>query len=159
MSELCKYVDVCIVNEEDAKDVFGITAENTDLNGGKLDKKDYLSVAMQLVERFGFEKVAITLRTSFSANDNKWAGILYDGEYFNFSKEYSLHIVDRIGGGDSFAGGLIYALLQGMEPQEVIEFAVAASALKHSIEGDFNRVSVGEVLKLTEGNFSGRVQR
>ena len=159
MTKLCQYVDVCISNEEDAKDVFGIEAENTDVYEGKLNKDGYRSVAKQLADKFGFEKVAITLRTSLSASDNDWAGMLYDGATCYFSKEYHLHIVDRVGGGDSFGGGLIYALLSGKEPQAAIEFAVAASALKHSIEGDFNRVSVAEVEKLAGGDGSGRVQR
>lgn len=159
MTKLCKYVDVCISNEEDAKDVFGIEAENTDIYGGRLNKEGYQSVARQLAEKFGFEKMAITLRTSLSASDNDWAGMIFDGKDCYFSKEYHLHIVDRVGGGDSFGSGLIYALLSGKEPQSAIEFAVAASALKHSIEGDFNRVSVTEVEKLADGDGSGRVQR
>ena len=159
MTKLCEYVDVCISNEEDAKDVFGIEAENTDIYGGKLDKEGYKSVAKQLMDTFNFEKVAITLRSSISANDNDWAGMLYDGENYCFSKEYHLHIVDRVGGGDSFGGGLIYSLLSGKDSQSAIEFAVAASALKHSIEGDYNRVTVSEVEKLAGGDASGRVQR
>ena len=159
MTELCKYVDVCISNEEDAKDVFGIEAENTDIYGGKLNKEGYKSVAKQLADKFGFEKVAITLRSSISASDNDWAAMLYDGENYCFSKEYHLRIVDRVGGGDSFGGGLIYALLSGKDTQSAIEFAVAASALKHSIEGDFNRIGVNEVEKLAGGDGSGRVQR
>ncbi|MBR3960737.1 MAG: sugar kinase [Clostridia bacterium] len=159
MTELCKYVDVCISNEEDAKDVFGIEAEGTDIYGGKLNHEGYKSVAKQLADKFGFEKVAITLRSSISANDNDWAGMLYDGENYCFSKSYHLHIVDRVGGGDSFGGGLIYALLSGKSTQDAIEFAVAASALKHSIEHDYNLVNVGEVEKLAGGDASGRVQR
>lgn len=159
MTDLCQYVDVCISNEEDAKDVFGIEAENTDIYGGKLNKEGYKSVAKQLADKFGFEKVAITLRTSISASDNDWAAMLYDGENYCFSKEYHLHIVDRIGGGDSFGGGLIYALLSGKNTQDAVEFAVAASALKHSIEGDYNLVTVSEVEKLAGGDGSGRVQR
>ncbi len=159
MTALCRYVDVCIANEEDAKDVFGIEAEGSDITGGKLNKEGYRSVAGQLAGRFGFSHVAITLRTSLSASDNNWAGMLYDGKESCFSREYRLHIVDRVGGGDSFGGGLIYALRRGMAPQEAIEFAVAASALKHSVEGDFNRVSVAEVEKLAGGDASGRVQR
>lgn len=159
MTKLCEYVDVCISNEEDAKDVFGIEAENTDIYGGKLNKEGYKSVAKQLMDRFNFEKVAITLRTSISASDNDWAGMLYDGENYCFSKEYHLHIVDRVGGGDSFGGGLIYAILSGKDTQQAVEFAVAASALKHSIEGDYNRVTVAEVEKLAGGDASGRVQR
>ena len=159
MTEFCKYVDVCISNEEGAKDVFGIEAENTDIYGGKLNKEGYKSVAKQLADKFGFEKVAITLRSSISASDNDWAGMLYDGEDYYFSKEYHLHIVDRVGGGDSFGGGLIYALLNGKSSKDAIEFAVAASALKHSVEGDYKRVSVSEVEKLAGGDGSGRVQR
>ena len=159
MTKLCKYVDVCIANEEDAKDVFGIEAENTDIYGGKLNHEGYISVAKKLKDTFGFEKVAITLRTSISASDNDWAGMLYNGEKAFFSKSYSLRIVDRVGGGDSFGAGLIYALLSGKSEQETIEFAVAASALKHSVEGDYNRVSVAEVEKLAGGDGSGRVVR
>ena len=159
MTELCRYVDVCISNEEDAKDVFGIEAEGSDIYGGKLNHEGYKSVAKQLKDKFGFEKVAITLRTSLSANDNDWAGMLYDGEDFFFSKSYHLHIVDRVGGGDSFGAGLIYSLLSGKSSAAAIEFAVAASALKHSVEGDYNRVTVAEVEKLAGGDGSGRVQR
>lgn len=159
MDALCKYVNVCIANEEDAADVFGIRAEGTDVTGGKVNHEGYKEVAAKLQERFGFKTVAITLRTSISANDNQWAAMLYEnGEYY-FSKSYNMHIVDRVGGGDSFGGGLIYASLQNMDSQKKIEFAVAASCLKHSIEGDFNMVSVDEVLKLAEGDGSGRVQR
>ncbi len=159
MTDLCQYVDVCISNEEDAKDVFGIEAEDTDIYGGKLNKDGYKSVARQLADKFGFEKVAITLRTSISASDNDWAAMLYDGKEYCFSKEYHLHITDRVGGGDSFGGGLIYALLNGKGTQDAVEFAVAASALKHSIEGDYNLVTVDEVEKLAGGDASGRVQR
>lgn len=159
MSQLMPYVDVCIANEEDAADVFGIHAANTDVSGGKLNHEGYISVAKQLVERFGLKKVAITLRSSISANDNDWAGMLYDTENAYFSKTYHIHIVDRVGGGDSFAGGLIYSLLSGYDCQKAIDFAVAASCLKHSIEHDFNMVSVAEVSSLAAGNASGRVQR
>ncbi|MBO4411774.1 MAG: sugar kinase, partial [Lachnospiraceae bacterium] len=159
MAKLMKYVDVCIANEEDASDVFGIKAEHTDLTAGKLDKDAYRSVAKQLKDRFGFKQVAITLRTSISASDNLWAGMLFDGENYFFSKQYAVHIVDRVGGGDSFGGGLIYSMLNGFDPQKTIDFAVAASCLKHSIEFDFNMVSVQEVLALAGGDGSGRVQR
>ena len=159
MGELCKYVDVCIANEQDADDVFGIKAGNTDVTTGKVNHEGYKDVAKQLAERFGFKKVAITLRSSISANDNNWAGMLYDGKEFCFSRSYPVHIVDRVGGGDSFGGGLIYASLEGYSSQETIEFAVAASCLKHSIEGDYNMVSVDEVKKLAGGDASGRVQR
>ena len=159
MGELCKYVDVCIANEEDAKDVFGIAAENTDLNAGKVDQQGYISVARQLTERFGFKKVAITLRGSISASDNDWAGMLYSDGKACFSPTYRVHIVDRVGGGDSFGGGLIYALLSDYDDQKAINFAVAASCLKHSVEHDFNLMSVAEVESLAGGNASGRVQR
>ena len=159
MGELCKYVDYCIANEEDAKDVFGIEADNTDIYGGKLDRDGYISVAKKLTDRFGFKGVAITLRESISANDNNWSGMLYTGGVAYFSKKYAIHIVDRVGGGDSFGGGLIYSLLNGADPQKAIEFAVAASCLKHSIEGDYNMMSVAEVENLAGGDSSGRVQR
>lgn len=159
MGELCQYVDVCISNEEDASDVFGIKAAGTDVTAGQVNHEGYRDVAKQLADRFGFSKVAITLRTSISANDNKWAAMLYDGNECYFSKQYTMHIVDRVGGGDSFGGGLIYACLQDMGSQDIIEFAIAASCLKHSIEGDFNQVSVDEVKKLAGGDASGRVQR
>lgn len=159
MGELCNYVDYCIANEEDAKDVFGIEADDTDINSGKLNRDGYVSVAKKLTEKFGFKGVAITLRESISANDNNWSAMLYtSGEAF-FSKKYAMHIVDRVGGGDSFGGGLIYALLNGFDAQKAIEFAVAASCLKHSIEGDYNMVTVDEVEKLAGGDASGRVQR
>lgn len=112
-----------------------------------------------LANKFGFEKVAITLRSSISANDDDWAAMLYDGEKCYFSRSYHLHIVDRVGGGDSFGAGLIYALISAKDTQSAVEFAVAASALKHSVEGDFNRISVSEVEKLACGDDSGRVQR
>lgn len=159
MAELCQYVDVCIANEEDAADVFGIKAANTDVTTGTVNREGYKDVAKQLADRFGFEKVAITLRESLSANDNNWSGMLYDGKDYYFSKKYKMHIVDRVGGGDSFGGGLICATLNGFDSQQTIEFAVAASCLKHSIEGDFNMVSMDEVLKLAGGDASGRVQR
>lgn len=159
MGEVCKYVDYCIANEEDAKDVFGIEADNTDINTGKLDRNGYISVAKKLTERFNFKGVAITLRESLSANDNNWSAMLYTNGEAVFSKKYAMHIVDRVGGGDSFGGGLIYSLLNGYDAQKAIEFAVAASCLKHSIEGDYNMVSVPEVEALAKGNASGRVQR
>lgn len=161
MEKLVPYVDVLIANEADAADVFGIVGKGSDVERGRLDKAGYVSVAEQLIARFGCKKVAITLRTSLSAFDNLWAGMLYDAKAKKpvFSTEYKLHIVDRVGGGDSFGGGLIYALATGRGPQASIDFAVAASALKHSIEHDFNLVSVAEVEALAAGNGTGRVQR
>ena len=159
MSEICKYVDICVANEEDAYDVFGIEAEGSDVRGGVLSAEGYKSVAKQLLDRFSFKLAAITLRSSYSASDNGWAAMLYDGSEFHFSKEYKIHIVDRVGGGDSFCGGLIHGLLQGYSARDALEFAVAASCLKQTIEGDFNMVSVDEVKKLAGGDSSGRVQR
>lgn len=159
MGELMPYVDVCIANEEDAEKVFGIKADNTDIINGKLSHEGYRRVAELLQSRFGFKKVAITLRESISASDNNWAAMLFDGNEFFFSKNYAIHIVDRVGGGDSFGAGLIYALLNDYSPQDTIEFAVAASCLKHSVEGDFNQVTLAEVTALMKGDGSGRVQR
>lgn len=159
MTEICKYVDVCIANEEDAADVFGIKASNTDVTQGEVNREGYKEVAKELKDRFGFSAVAITLRESLSANDNNWSAMLYKNDEYYFSKKYSMHIVDRVGGGDSFGAGLIAATLMGYEPQETIEFAVAASCLKHTIEGDFNMVTVDEVKKLAGGDGSGRVRR
>ena len=159
MGELMPYVDVCIANEEDAKDVFGIESQRSDINAGKLDREGYVSVARQLVQRFGLKKAAITLRGSISASDNDWGAMLYGEGGACFSPTYRVHIVDRVGGGDSFGGGLIYALLSGYDDQRAVEFAAAASCLKHSIEHDFNLVSVAEVEALAAGNASGRVQR
>ncbi len=159
MTKLCEYIDYCIANEEDAKDVFDIEAENTDIYSGKIDREGYISVAKQLTDRFNFKGVAITLRESISANDNNWSAMLYTNGEAYFSKKYAMHIVDRVGGGDSFGGGLIYSLINDFDSQKAIEFAVAASCLKHSIEGDYNLVSAKEVETLAGGNASGRVQR
>lgn len=159
MAELMPYVDVCIANEEDASDVFGIKAADTDVASGKVNHEGYKDVARQLKERFDFKYVAITLRSSISANDNDWAAMLYDGNDYYFSRQYRMHIVDRVGGGDSFGAGLIYSMLENKAPQDIIEFAVAASCLKHSVEGDYNMMSVSEVESLAGGNASGRVQR
>ena len=161
MTDLCQYVDVCISNEEDAKDVFGIEAEATDIYAGEINREGYKSVAKQLADKFHFEKVAITLRESHNASENGWSAMLYDvaSNEYCFSKKYELKIIDRVGGGDSFGGGLIYSLLTGKSTQEAVEFAVAASALKHSIEGDYNMMTVSEVEKLAGGDGSGRIQR
>jgi 2-dehydro-3-deoxygluconokinase len=159
MATLMPYVDLCIANEEDAADVFDIHAQNTSVTSGKLNHDGYKEVASALIDRFHFKKVAITLRESISADDNNWAAMYCCDSNFYFSRKYPVHIVDRVGGGDSFAAGLIFSVLKGMNPQESIEFATAASCLKHSIEGDFNQVSVDEVLKLASGDASGRVQR
>ena len=160
MSALMVYVDLIIANEEDAETVFGIKAAETDITSGELDRAGYQDVARQLMDRFeNVSRVAITLRESISASVNGWSGMLYDGKDYCFSNKYTINIVDRVGGGDSFGAGLIYALLSGKDTQESIDFAAAASCLKHTIEGDFNLVSVGEVEALAGGDGSGRVQR
>jgi 2-dehydro-3-deoxygluconokinase len=159
MTELMKYVDVCIANEEDAEKVFGICADGSDVTEGKLSHEGYQKVAQELLDRFRLEKVAITLRGSISASDNTWGAMLYDGRLYYFSRNYNIHIVDRVGGGDSFGAGLIYAMINSYGMQDTIEFATAASCLKHSIEGDFSHVTLKEVEKVMKGNVSGRVQR
>lgn len=159
MGEIVKYCDLVIANEEDAEKVFGIKATGTDISTGKLSDEGYKEVASKLTERFGLKYAAITLRESHSASDNGWSAMLYDGKAFYKSKKYEMHIVDRVGGGDSFGGGLIYGLTSGMSAQDALEFAVAASCLKHTVEGDFNMVSKEEVLALAKGDASGRVQR
>ena len=159
MTSLAPYIDLCIANEEDAKDVFGIEAENSDITNGKLDRDGYISVARKMQEKFNFSAVAISLRESRSASDNDLSGMLYTNGRAYFGSKYSMHIVDRVGGGDSFGAGLIYSLITEKSPEYAVEFAVAASCLKHSIEGDFNMVSTAEVESLMKGNASGRVQR
>ncbi len=159
MKTLMPYVNVCIANEEDADKVLGIKAEGTDVDLGTLHHEAYKKVAAKLKNTYGFDYVAITLRTSISANDNEWAGMLFDGADYHFSRSYDIRIWDRIGGGDSFAGGLIYALSNQFESKKAIDFAVAASCLKHSVQGDYNRVSLAEVLSLMAGDTTGRVQR
>ncbi|QDR82833.1 sugar kinase [Sporomusa termitida] len=159
MAQFMPYVDVCIANEEDAEKVFGIKADNTDITGGKLSHEGYKDVATKLKERFGFKAVAITLRGSISASDNNWAAMLYKDNEFYFSRNYAVHIIDRVGGGDSFGGGLVHALINNYSNSDALEFAVAASCLKHTIEGDHNHVTVSEVKALMGGDGSGRVQR
>ena len=159
MTELVQYTDVIIANEEDCADVFGIRAATTDVHKGELDVDHYRQVAAEVLKLSQASMVAITLRESLSASDNNWSAMLYDGEKFLLSKKYTLHIVDRVGGGDSFGAGLIHCLAGGKQPAEALEFAVAASALKHTIPGDFNLVTEAEVLSVAQGNTSGRVQR
>ncbi len=159
MTELMEYVDVCIGNEEDADKVFGIRAENTDISKGEINHEGYEEVAKKIIDTFDVKIVASTLRESYSASDNGWSAILNDGKKSYLSKKYDLRIVDRVGGGDSFASGLIYGLVMGNPLDEALEFAVAASALKHTIPGDTNHVSKEEVLALVGGDGSGRVQR
>jgi len=159
MTELVKYCDLIIANEEDAEKVFGIKAAESEITEGKLSDDGYKMVAKELYDRFNPKYVAITLRESYSASDNGWSGMLFDGRNYYKSKKYDIHIVDRVGGGDSFGGGLIYGLASGMDNQSALEFAVAASCLKHTVEGDFNAMSVEEVITLMKGDASGRVQR
>lgn len=162
MPELVKYCDVAIGNEEDAEKVLGISAPDTDVTSGTINAQKYKSVVEEMVKKYpNLKKVAITLRGSISASHNTWAAVLYDGKEMYQSPQYDITpIVDRVGGGDSFMGGLIYGLLTYKEDlQSALNFAVAASCLKHTIHGDFNLVSVDEVLKLMGGDASGRVSR
>ncbi|MDD3387393.1 MAG: sugar kinase [Prevotella sp.] len=159
MRPLMQYVDVCIGNEEDAQLCLGFKPD-ADVEGGKTDASGYYGIFQGMMREFGFKYVVSTLRESFSASHNGWKALIYDGKEFYESKRYDIEpIIDRVGGGDSFAGGLIHGLLTKPTQGEALEFAVAASALKHTIPGDFNLVSVEEVESLASGNASGRVQR
>lgn len=159
MTGLCEYTDVCIVNREHARYVLGIEADDTQGTSDGMDFEGCKSVAEKLADRYGFEKVAVTLRSSVSADDNVFAAMLYDGTEYCLSDKYRLHMVDRVGGGDAFAAGLIYAVMKGKSCRDSVEFAAAAAALKHSIEGDFNRVTADEVERLVRGGDAGRIQR
>ena len=159
MRPLMQYVDVCIGNEEDAELCLGFKPD-ADVESGKTDAAGYERIFQQMRETFGFKYVVSTLRESFSATHNGWKALIYDGREFYQSKRYDiLPIIDRVGGGDAFAGGLIHGLLTKATQGEALEFAVAASALKHTINGDFNLVSADEVESLAGGNANGRVQR
>lgn len=160
MTKLMKYVDVLVGNEEDAEKVFGITAgEFPKKHFQNIDTETYKSITKQLMEKFNLEYVALTLRESISADRNLWSGILYDGENHYLSKKYDINIVDRLGGGDSFAAGLIFGILSNYDIQKVIDFAVGASCLKHTIQYDFNLSTVDEVESLISGDVAGRIQR
>jgi len=160
MTKVMEHVDVAIANEEDAEMVFGIKAGESDVQAGKLDAAKYQSVGEQLMKHFSsLKKVAITLRESISASDNNWSAVLWDGKRFFRSQKYAVRVVDRVGGGDAFGAGLIFSLLTGKGDQEALDFAVAASCLKHTIPGDFNCVSLTEVESLMKEGGSGRVQR
>ena len=159
MSELMKYVDVCIGNEEDADKCLGFVPSGSNVTGGKLNLDGYKEIFKEMKQKFGFKYIATSLRESHSASDNGWSGLLYDGKEFYSSRHYEIRIVDRVGGGDSFAAGLIHCLLNGESAQTAIDFAVGASALKQTIPGDYNMVSLEEVNKLIKGDASGRVQR
>ena len=160
MTQLMESVDVLFTNEEEASKVFGISATDTDISAGKLNVEGYDDVARQLLERFHLRYAVITLRESFSATVNDWSGMFYDGTQFYRSRKYHIdHIVDRIGGGDAFSGGFIYGIQTGMDPQDTVEFAAAASCLKHTIQRDFNLATLNEVMALMHGEGSGRIQR
>ena len=159
MSELMPYVDVFFSNVDQVGDVLGIFPEETGQPEEQEEARRQISVARQLVRRYGLQKVAFTNRKSFSATENGWSGMLYSGDKAYFSKDYRITIVDRVGGGDSFAGGLIYSLRRGDGEQAAIEFAVAASCLKHTIEQDYDLVSVEEVEALVRGSGDGRIRR
>lgn len=159
MKPLMKYVDVCIGNEEDAELCLGYKPE-ADVTAGKTDAEGYKGIFKGMMKEFGFKYVVSTLRESFSATHNGWKAMIYDGEEFYNSKRYDIDpIIDRVGGGDSFAGGLVYGMITKATQGEALEFAVAASALKHTINGDYNLVTVKEVEKLAGGDASGRVAR
>lgn len=161
MTQLMPYVDVCVANEEDADKVLGIRPHNNDVESGKLNKLGYEFVAKEICDKFGCKYVAITFRESYSASVNGWSAMLYDATKSKafFSRKYDIQIVDRVGGGDSFTAGMIYALMTGKSNQEAVEFATAASCLKHTMEGDYNRTAVEDVENLIRNGGSGRVQR
>lgn len=156
---LMEYVDVCITNPGDVKDLFNIVSDKSDFDLKNPDNEGAQSVALKLMKKFPIEKTAFTLRTNLSASDNDFAALICSDGKCYFSRKYRMHIADRVGGGDSFAAGLIYSLLDNKQLQDAVEFATAASVLKHSIEGDFNRVSVEETERVACGDGSGRVQR
>jgi len=159
MTKLCKYVDVCIGNEEDADTTLGFKAKDTDVTKGELNLEGFKDVFKQMRDKFGFKYIASSLRESHSASDNGWSALLYDGNEFYHTRKYEVRIVDRVGSGDSFASGLIYGLVTGMPMKDAAEFGVAASALKHTIPGDLNHAALNEVKDLMKGDASGRVQR
>ena len=160
MTRLLKYVDHLIANEEDAEKVLGIKAEDSDVTGGRLSREGYVGVARTLMAKFpNLKTVAITLRRSITASDNIWGAMLFDGRKAYFSRDYNVHIVDRVGAGDSFAAGLLYALGNRFGAQRAVDYAAAASCLKHTIERDVNLSTVAEIERLAQGDGSGRVQR
>lgn len=159
MTKLCQYVDVCIGNEEDADTTLGFKAAHTDVTKGELNLDGFKDVFKQMKDKFGFKFIASSLRESYSASDNGWSALVYDGTDFHHTKKYNVRIVDRVGSGDSFASGLIYGLVTGMSMKDAAEFGVAASALKHTIPGDLNHATLSDVKELVGGDGSGRVQR
>ena len=162
MTNLMQYVDVCIGNEEDAEKVLGFKPGNTDVTSGELELAGYVDIFNQMADKFGFKYIISSLRESHSASNNDWSACIMDGqtrEFYHSRKYHIAPIVDRVGGGDSFAGGLICGLADGKDMKAALEFAVAASALKHTIPGDFNLVTRADVETLAGGDGSGRVQR
>jgi len=159
MTELCQFVDVCIGNEEDADTCLGFKAAHTDVTKGELNLDGFKDVFNQMQAKFNFKFIASSLRESYSASDNGWSALVYDGKAFHHTKKYNVRIVDRVGSGDSFASGLIYGLVTGMSTVDAAEFGVAASALKHTIPGDLNHATLSDVKELMKGDGSGRVQR
>ena len=161
MKPLVKYVDVCICNEEDAEKVLGIKTAGTNVDAGELNDANYVRTAELIYSYYGCKYIATTLRQSFSASRNRWRAMLYEAETAEsyFSREYDIHLVDRVGGGDSFSAGLIYALVKGERGQDAIEFATAASCLKQTIEGDYNRSTLADVVDLIKTGESGRIKR
>lgn len=159
MTELCKYVDVCIGNEEDAETTLGFKPAHSDITKGELNLDGYKDIIRQMKEKFGFKYIASSLRESYSASDNGWSALVSDGNEFYHTRRYEVRIVDRVGSGDSFASGLIYGLVTGMSMADAAEFGVAASALKHTIPGDLNHATLSDVKTLMKGDASGRVQR
>ncbi len=160
MRPMMKHVDVAIGNEEDAEMSLGIAPEGVDVTSGEIDAAAYEPVVNRLVDEFGFQQVGITLRESQSADDNDWSAIYFDGDDILMASKFSVRIVDRVGGGDAFSAGLIYGNLQdGWTSEQILDFGAAASALAHTFHGDFNLVSVSEVMSVAGGDVSGRVQR
>lgn len=159
MTNLMQYVDVCIGNEEDAEKALGFKPGKTDVANGKLELSGYQDIFERMMEQFHFQYVVSTLRESCSASDNGWSACIYNGKDFYHSRRYDIRIVDRVGSGDAFAAGLICGLLEKKPMEDALEFAVAASSLKHTLPGDFNLITREEVELLAGGDISGRVQR
>jgi 2-dehydro-3-deoxygluconokinase len=159
MQELVQHIDVCVGNEEDAQIMLGVSAGETDVETGRLDRAGFEAMLREMKERFGFRLVASTLRESHSASDNGWSAVAFDGDSVCHGPHYDLHLVDRGGGGAAFSAGLIFGLVEGMTLEDTVSFAAAASALKQTVIGDFNLNSLAEVKALAEGSKSGRVER
>lgn len=159
MTELAKYVDLCITNEDDLKNVFGIKTNHTDTDSGIIDVDSYKKTILVATKKYGFSQIALTLRKSISASKNNWSALFFDGKNIFQSRAYDIDIVERVGSGDAFAAGLIFALNEKRSPSDALEFATAAGCLKHSIEGDFNMTSAEEVERLVHSSGTGRVLR